>query len=90
MKASVSETLYNLVCKRYKNYEYFLIEFTGYVSRAHCREIPVDAAVFPGNQITVELPDELCVEIMEDFSAEMNLSNALNILMMSGILMGDL
>jgi hypothetical protein len=90
MKAIVSETLYRLVCKKHNTYEYFLTEFIGYVSRSQCKEIPFDIAVFSGDQVAVELPDELCEEIMENFSAEMSLGNALDILMMSGILMGDL
>jgi hypothetical protein len=90
MKTNVSETLYRLVCKEHKNYDYFLTEFIGYVSPSQCREIPADIAVFSGDEVEVELPDALCEEIMENFSSDMSLGNALDILMISGILMGGL
>ena len=88
MTIEVSKTLVSLVRKHNSNIEYFIGETLGYLSEERCNLLRDLVIVTSGDTVTVELSEEICIELRTYFCETISLSQVINVVMLCGFLFG--
>ena len=87
-KIEVSEALVALIRKHTNNIEYYIGEALGYISDERGKQLKDCIRIDTGPTLQIEMSDEVCAELQSTFDQSVSLSQAADIVMLCGYLLG--